>query len=219
MNENILSIIELYKDLPKAKILEACDRRLYKEMPSDVDRFIEVCNELVTTKKWQQYWLVTVWIKRKQTALDIKYYDYFQKWLYEYTNSWGACDVFCYRILNPMIEKYPQLFENVLQWVNSEKVYVRRAAAVCLIHKTKYSFCINANFENVKKICDLLKNDMHIHIQKAVGWLLKYAYLTYPNEVKEYLKDNISNLSRTTFRYAVEKMEPAVRSEFMKLKF
>ena len=55
------------------------------------------------------------------------------------------------------------------------------------------------------------------HIQKGLGWLLKYAYLTYPNEVEKYLRDNVDILSRTTFRYALEKMPKDLRNMMMHL--
>lgn len=212
MNEIIIKTIEQSKDLPQDKLLP-----LYKEMPSDVDEFVKACDELMGTRQWRPFWLVTMWIKRKQDAFDLKFFPDYQRWLYEYIDSWGACDVFCYRILNPMVEKFPPLFENVLEWTQSEKVYVRRASAVCLIHPIRYSFCVNAEFEKVQTICDGLKSDGHIHVQKAVGWLLKYAYLSYPEQVDVYLRENISNLSRTTLRYALEKMEPSLKTELMAL--
>ena len=66
-------------------------------------------------------------------------------------------------------------------------------------------------------ICDNLKYDKHLHIQKGLGWLLKYTYLTYPEEVEKYLRDNVSILSRTTFRYALEKINSSLLNELMKL--
>ena len=63
----------------------------------------------------------------------------------------------------------------------------------------------------------MLKEDKHIHIQKAIGWVLKYSYLTYPKETVKYLNDNVTILSRTTFRYALEKMPKDLKDKMMKL--
>lgn len=217
MYQKIINEYEKIRDLPKGKILDKLDRKLYREMPENTEEFVNVCNELVQTNKWRPYWLVTMWVKRKQTAYDIKYFEFYERWLYEYTDSWGACDVFCYRILNPMVEKYPELFKNVLEWAQSSKTYVKRASAVCLIQSTDRSFRVNVEFERVKQIVDILISDKELHIQKGIGWLLKYAYLTYPNETIQYLKDNVSVMSRTTFRYALEKMDSGLRAELMSL--
>jgi 3-methyladenine DNA glycosylase AlkD len=116
-----------------------------------------------------------------------------------------------------MIERFPLLFDSIFNWANDERVYVRRASAVCLIKSTAMSFKVEVPFEYVKNICDILKYDKHLHIQKGIGWLLKYAYLTYPLEVEEYLQNNIKNLSRTSYRYALEKMSKEKRELFMQL--
>ncbi len=57
---------------------------------------------------------------------------YYEDWLYNYINSWGSCDVYCYRVLNPMLERYPDLSKKVLEWAKFKKTYVRRAAPVSL---------------------------------------------------------------------------------------
>ncbi|MFO8033720.1 MAG: DNA alkylation repair protein [Candidatus Bipolaricaulota bacterium] len=48
-----------------------------------------------------------------------------------------------------------------------------------------------------------------------IGWLLKYAYLSYPTETVAYLEANVASLSRTAFRYALEKMPPSLRGRLM----
>lgn len=217
MVAEIANAIQEIQQLTNAKALDAYYRKGYAKMPADPESFVAACDELVSSGNWRAFWLVTLWIKRRQSAYELAYFDVYQKWLLENIHSWGACDVFCYRVLNPMIEKFPQLFDAALTWAHSEKVYVRRASAVCLIQSTRASFRVNAEFNRVETICDLLKDDPHIHIQKAVGWLLKYAYLTFPGEVEGYLRANLSTLSRTTFRYALEKMPPATRVDFMRL--
>ena len=115
-----------------------------------------------------------------------------------------------------MIQKYPCLYDNINQWSCSDKIYVRRASLVCFII-SKQNFSVDYNLEKMFHICDILKYDKHVHIQKGLGWLLKYSYLTYPSEIEKYLRDNIDVLSRTTFRYALEKMPNELKIELMKL--
>jgi len=141
---------------------------------------------------------------------------HYERWLYEHVNRWGVCDVFCYRVLNPMIERHPQLFDRVLAWAESPKTYVRRAAPVCLLQSSQ-TFTVNCELEKVLLVVDKLRHDPEDHVQKGVGWLLKYAYLAYPEQVYQYLRDNADSLPRTIFRYAVEKTPPEVREELMSL--
>lgn len=62
--------------------------------------------------------------------------SYYENWLYNYVDSWVNCDIFCYRVLNPMIDKYPEFFQKVMNWTDSDKTYIRRAVPVSLLEKT-----------------------------------------------------------------------------------
>lgn len=199
-----------------AKDYNRIARRLYRQMPRDPDEFVALCDNLMASKEPGTFWLVNLWIKRNGRVYELKYFNLYEKWLYEYADCWGRCDALCYRVLNPMVEKFPQLFTYLLKWTASPKTYVRRAAAVALLQST-YTFIVNADFAKVRAICERLKNDKELHVQKGVGWLLKYTYLTYPEETVQYLRDNVQTLSRTTFRYALEKMPPGLRRELMNL--
>ncbi|MGM0410633.1 MAG: DNA alkylation repair protein [Bacillota bacterium] len=104
------------------------------------------------------------------------------------------------------------------EWAESEKIYVRRAAPVSLLESTR-SFKVNVSFSKVLEITEILKDDNEIHVQKGVGWLLKYAYLSYPEDVYKYLENNVKNLSRTIFRYALEKAPANEKEELMNLEY
>lgn len=85
-----------------------------------------------------------------------------------------------------------------------------------MIHSST-DFSVNVAFRDVEEVCNSLIKEKHIHIQKGVGWLLKYTYVTYPEETINYLKDNVDVMSRTTFRYALEKMPIFLKQEMMKV--
>lgn len=177
--------------------------------------FFDLFDKILKQDKEESFILMTLLVK-KRSLYEMDYFHYYEKWLFNYVDSWGKCDAYCYRVLNPMIEKYNELYNNIVNWSKSDKVYVRRASLVCFII-SKSNFSVDYNLDKIFYICNSLKYDKHIHIQKGLGWLLKYTYLTYPEEIKKYLKDNVNILSRTTFRYALEKMDSSLRNELMKL--
>ncbi len=202
------------KSAGRRQTLNRTAAKLYPQLPENGDGFVEECDGLIGTDEWISYQIVTLWIKRRK-AYDLKYADTYESWLVDHTTHWGACDILCYRVLNPMIERFPSLYEEkVLKWAESDKIYVKRASAVCLLESTR-SFRVNLPFEKVEKIADILLSDDHIHVQKGVGWLLKYAYLSYPEETVNYLKKNVKRMSRTTYRYGLEKMNGGLRAEMM----
>lgn len=190
-------------------------RRVYAALPAEDEALVALFDSLVSTEQWRVFWLVTQWIKRRE-LYRLDYMAYYKRWLYEYIDAWGKCDVFCYRVLNPMVERHPQLFENVMRWADSSRTYVRRAAPVSLIESGQ-SFSVNRPLGDVLAVVEKLKHDEEDHVQKAIGWLLKYAYLSYPDGVYAYLKDQVHTLPRVTFRYALEKTPTHVREELMAL--
>lgn len=214
INEEIKKLQQ--QGVPASKILDQVLRIYYPLLPSGHNDLFALFNAMIASEKRYYLWLITMWVKRKRELYEIDYMPHYEKWLKEQINSWGACDIFCYRILNPMIEKYPHLFENVMAWAESPKTYVRRAAPVSLL-QSRRSFSVNCEVDKVFTVADKLKNDREVHVQKGVGWLLKYAYRFYPDEVYRYLKDNVKNLPRIVFRYAIEKTPPDVRKELINL--
>lgn len=197
------------------KAIDKVERIIFPLLPSNDIESVELFDFLVSTGESRYLWLVTKWIKRRK-MYQLQFMQYYEGWLYGHIHRWGMCDVFCYRVLNPMLESYPSLFERVMVWADSSKTYVRRAAPVCLIQSNR-SFRINVSIEKVLMVAEKLKHDEEIHVQKGVGWLLKYAYLKYENGIYNYLKENVENLPRVIFRYALEKAPKKVKDELMGL--
>lgn len=210
--------IEL-QPITTSKVVNRIASRILKSLPKCDDAFVQICDELIKLNEWILFQLVTFLVKLRKTVYKMKYIKIFQSWLTDYTPKWGwgGCDILCYRVINPMIENFPQLYDNVLSWASDERIYVRRASAVALINSTSYSFKVHVPFELVETVCNSNISDSHLHIQKGIGWLLKYAYLTYPDEVEKYLRTNVKNLNRTTFRYALEKMPKYKKAELMSI--
>jgi len=196
----------------------------YKDVTSNVNKInklllennVDVINffdNLLSIEKEETFILMTLIIKKRK-LYDIEYFNSYKNWLYRYVNAWGKCDAYCYRVINPMIQKYPELYTNIINWAKSKLIYC--ASLVCFII-SKNEFEVNYDIDKIFILCDMLKEDNHIHIQKALGWVLKYSYLSYPKETIEYLNDNVTILSRTTFRYALEKMPKVLKDKMMKL--
>lgn len=199
-----------------SKQVDRIARKFYCELPDTAEKKLMLFEHLAKTGNTSLFTLMTIWIKRLN-FYEIDYIKYYEKWLHNYVDTWNKCDVFCYRVLNPMIEKYPSLLQQSKAWSFSNKTYVKRASAVCMIHSST-DFCVHVAFSDVEEVCNALLKETHIHVQKGVGWLLKYTYLTYPEETIHYLKKNVNIMRRTTFRYALEKMPIFLRQEMMKFR-
>lgn len=171
---------------------------------SSRNELLDICDYILSSSIQEKYSISTLLVKKFQ-LYDLEYMNYFKKWIDLYINSWGSCDIFCYRIVNPMIEKYPNLFVENLNWAKSKNPYIRRLAVVSLIHSSQ-AFSVRLPFSYISDIIDILKYDQNIYVKKGIGWLLKYSYLKYNEETVKYIINNISILSSITINYSMQKM-------------
>ena len=65
------------------------------------------------------------------------------------------------------------------------------------------------------RIAELLLDDRHDLIHKAVGWLLREAGKVSERELLAFLRTHYSRLPRTTLRYAIERLSPAERKAWI----
>ena len=202
----------------RAAIVAKVANKYYKEAPPTDESLLEFCEQLIACDNMCLFSTATLWIKKRKSVIDIKHFPIIESWLYKYIHNWGRGDQFCYRVLNPFIEKYPELYSNVLVWLKAEETYVRRAAPVSLICSGgSAGFNVNYDLDKILVVIESLVDDSQIHIQKAIGWLLKYSYLSYPEDIIDYLQRNSKRLSRTAYRYALEKFPSDIRDQMMAL--
>lgn len=184
------------------KISKKCNQAIRKNNIS----IIAICDKLFELESFYYFSIATYLIKDNECYKNKENFMKFICWAEMSINTWGKCDQYCYRVLNPTLEEFPELFEKVLLWQKSENVYLKRAIPVSLIHSST-SFSVHLPFSFVEEAVFLLCKEEHIHIQKGIGWLLKYAYLTYPEETMNLLITNYKILPCTVISYAMEKMD------------
>lgn len=212
------SIDEVIKDIQtmnehKTSIIARYANKIYTQTIKYDSNVLISCDRVMQTDCYAAFVCVTIWIK-KRTIYNLEDFTYYETWLRFYTDTWAKCDILCYRILNPMIEQFPCLYEHMKAWCEGH-VYMKRAAAVCMIHSAN-EFTVNVPFTWVYDIASILLKEPHIHVKKGVGWLLKYAYLSYPEETLQFLHDK--QVDRIIYRYALEKVPDDIRNLYMSRK-
>jgi Predicted DNA alkylation repair enzyme len=126
-------------------------------------------------------------------------------------NNWDLVDNSCYKILG----RY--CFENqddkILRKLSEENnLWSKRMAIVSTMwHSRKGN-----SFELLKELA--LKNLHHEHdlMHKANGWLLREMGEKNETELLDFLKLHYKTMPRTSLRYAIEKLDEALRQDFLK---
>ncbi|MBU2576590.1 MAG: DNA alkylation repair protein [Nanoarchaeota archaeon] len=123
-------------------------------------------------------------------------------------NNWDLVDLSAPSIMGDyLLEKDRSLLYSLAV---SENLWERRIAII-----STFAFIRSGQFEDTLKISEILMGDEHDLIHKAVGWMLREVGKRDRKVLEEFLRENYSNLPRTTLRYAIERFGVEERKRWL----
>ncbi len=127
----------------------------------------------------------------------------------EYINNWDLVDLSAPYIVGMHLYERPRKI--LYQLAKSSSLWERRIAVV-----STFYFIRQGESKDIFAIADLLLNDQHDLIQKAVGWMLREAGKRISEaEEKCFLEPRYRKMPRTMLRYAIERFSVEDRKHFM----
>ncbi len=182
---------------------------------------LALADALLTTARFHEEVLLAFALLGKVApALGPELIDRSRVWLENVVSNWAQCDDLCLTVLHHSLRRHPGLLPRTRDWVESPSAWARRASCVVvvpLVRTTAGRAAVELPIPEIFDTCTRLLRDEDDYVQKGVGWLLKATSQVHPAEVAEYLEAWRGQISRSTFRYAVEKLEPAERARLMAL--
>jgi len=161
--------------------------------------------------------LLNKWVKRHfEDSLLAR----FEFWLEHYASNWAHVDDLCIKTIYQFLLARPQLIVNTQHWANSTVPWCRRASCVVwvkFIHRKIGKSIYQLEHNLIFSHCNLLLADQDEFVQKSVGWLLKVTSVHHQHEVVSYIQQNVSQMTRSTLRYAIEKMDSPTRQSLLSL--
>ncbi len=101
--------------------------------------------------------------------------------------------------------------EILFKFALSKNLWERRIAII-----STYTFIKNKQFKTTLQISDILLNDDHDLIQKAVGWMLREVGKQDLKTLENFLKPRYNKMPRTMLRYSIEKFPEKKRKKYLK---
>jgi len=127
---------------------------------------------------------------------------------YQGINNWDLVDMSApYIVGNYLLNRNKDILYKLAR---SKNLWKKRIAIV-----STFTFIKNNKFNDVLKISELLLNDNHDLIHKAVGWMLRELGKRNQKIEEDFLKKYIKKMPRTMLRYAIEKFEEKKRKSYL----
>jgi 3-methyladenine DNA glycosylase AlkD len=124
-----------------------------------------------------------------------------------YINNWDLVDLSCEYILgNWLLDKDRKILFTLAK---SKNLWERRIAII-----STFEFIRHNQFTDTLKLSEILINDKHDLIQKAVGWMLREVGKRNEKVLKDFLDKHFQKMPRVTLRYAIERLDKGEKIKY-----
>ncbi|MFZ2390390.1 MAG: DNA alkylation repair protein [Minisyncoccales bacterium] len=126
-------------------------------------------------------------------------------------NNWDLVDLTAPNIIGNFLLENKKERKILYSLVKSKNLWERRISIL-----STFTLLRNKEYEDVLKISEILLNDKHDLIHKAVGWMLRELGKRDKAIEIEFLEKYCKVMPRTMLRYSLEKFEAKEKEKYMK---
>ncbi len=123
-------------------------------------------------------------------------------------NNWDLVDISARHIVGAWLMNRDRA--PLYRLAQSDSLWERRIAIIAT-----QAFIRDHDFADTLKIAELLRDDPHDLIHKAVGWMLREVGKRDRATAEEFLRRHHRHMPRTMLRYAIEKFPPDLRRRYL----
>ncbi|MEW6617356.1 MAG: DNA alkylation repair protein [Patescibacteria group bacterium] len=128
---------------------------------------------------------------------------------YKNVNNWDLVDISAPSIIGDYLLHRPKKI--LYNFARSRHLWKKRIAIISTLT------CIRNNaFDDTCRLAEILLDDEHDLIHKAVGWMLREVGKRDFKKEEEFLRKHYKNMPRTALRYAIERFPEALRKKYLK---
>ena len=123
-------------------------------------------------------------------------------------NNWDLVDLSCPNILGNYLLFRPR--QILYKLARSKNLWEKRISMISTL-----AFIKNNDFGKTLQVAEILLNDKHDLIHKAVGWMLREAGKRDERVLRRFLDKHYKIMSRVMLRYAIEKLSEKKRKFYL----
>jgi 3-methyladenine DNA glycosylase AlkD len=146
--------------------------------------------------------------KKTSTARKKELFDLYLR-RHDRLNNWDFPDRGAPGIVGEYLLDKPR--DVLYKLAQSKDPWERRTAIV-----STHAFIKRGDIEDTFKIAEILVNDRHELINKAVGGWVREAGKRDEKRLRQFLDKHAATMPRVTLRYAVEKLDKATREYYLR---
>ena len=185
-------VAKKYENLPLPEI---------KKLTQSIYHEVRFCGLLILVKQFE---------KAKNKADQKRVFDfYIQQLKAGYINNWDLIDVTGVRMGRYLTDQKSAL-AFLKKLAKSDDLWQKRMSIIFT-----FAFHKSGDPYPTLQIADILINDDHDLIHKAVGWALREVGKMDGPLLRNYLSENLDQMPRTTLRYAIEKFSNTERRKWL----
>jgi 3-methyladenine DNA glycosylase AlkD len=125
-----------------------------------------------------------------------------------YINNWDLVDLSAPQIVGVYLVDKSR--KPLYKLARSRDLWQRRIAVLCT-----FTFIRQNDFADIFEISQMLLNDEHDLIHKAVGWMLREAGKRNLEAEEQFLQHHYKKMPRTMLRYAIERFPEGKRKKYL----
>lgn len=182
-----------------------------KNRIKDFKKTIQLSEELLKSMYFEEGIIAFTMMGYFKKDYNENTFKLFEKWTDKYVHNWAWCDFLSTGLIAACLENNSELIKDLFKWTDSKNRWKKRSAAVSIIPLSRKGKFLLEVFKTSLKLMHI-KDDM---VEKGVGWLLKETSKAKQKEIIEFVKKHENSMTRTTFRYAIEKMPENIKKQLM----
>ncbi|HEU0172642.1 MAG TPA: DNA alkylation repair protein [Blastocatellia bacterium] len=178
----------------------------------EITEAVEFCDILIKRREMEMKNAGIFLLARYQKSFKKNLLRNVENWLAnDHCSNWAATDALCGEVLGPLIRRHPALTSKLKTWTGKRNLWLRRAAAVGIIHSVRRG----EQLDDAYVIAESLFKYPEDLIHKAAGWMLREAGKPDPARLESFLLEHGPRIPRTTLRYAIERFPPEKRKTLL----